>query len=98
MHVLVILTDMSSYADALREVCSRSRMFVCVCLCVCLCVCECVCCVFVCARARTCFCVRLVPLERVCFSVRIAAVPVRLTTDWFHLLSFVHVFMWQCCS
>ena len=42
-HVLVILTDMSSYADALREVCVCVCVYVCVCLCVCLCVCVCVC-------------------------------------------------------
>jgi V-type H+-transporting ATPase subunit B len=33
-HVLVILTDMSSYADALREVCVHD--YACVCECVCL--------------------------------------------------------------
>jgi len=32
MHVLVILTDMSSYADALREVCVCVRVCVCVCV------------------------------------------------------------------
>jgi V-type H+-transporting ATPase subunit B len=37
-HVLVILTDMSSYADALREVRTPAMLFVCPCLCVCVCV------------------------------------------------------------
>ena len=38
-HVLVILTDMSSYADALREVCVHN--------CACVCVCECVCLIYI---------------------------------------------------
>jgi V-type H+-transporting ATPase subunit B len=38
-HVLVILTDMSSYADALREVCVHN--------CACVCVCECACLIYI---------------------------------------------------
>lgn len=34
-HVLVILTDMSSYADALREVCGQERVFCSLCSCIC---------------------------------------------------------------
>ena len=40
-HVLVILTDMSSYAEALREV--HTSVCVCVCVCVCVSVSVCVC-------------------------------------------------------